>query len=184
MSDAGAHLMAMTTARGTDMAAVGRGGYGQLTRADVAGAMGWGHLPEGAYLLALAKYTDDWMGMDKLEHLVWQYAVDSAAQAGVTAKQLPVGKELLRNHARLALSEVIGSNRCLQCAGTGSFNRHECFACSGTGEFRLTERTIAGALGIPKTSWRRNWKPHYDRLLADLECWSDWALNHVYKYSR
>ena len=181
MCDAGAHLLAMTTARGPDMASCGAGSWGQLSRSDIAGALAMGRLHAGACYLAQAKFCDDTTVLPQLCTEVYRHALTLADQAGVSGT---AGAQMWRNHARLAVCEVVGSARCPQCRGIGVCGKVLCCACAGSGELRMTERTIASALGIPKTSWRRNWQPVYRRLLADLECWSGWALSHVYKYSR
>lgn len=178
---AGAMLFAMTTARGTNLDSAGRGGFGQLSKADVAGSLAWGNLGQTAYLLGLVKYCGHTDGLPVLSTLVYQHSMTLATRAGLT---VPVGKELLRYHAIFAVCEVVGNARCPQCAGSGDRKGLPCFACQGAGELRLTERAIAGAVGIPRATWQRRWKPHYVRLTADLECWADRALSHVYRYTR
>lgn len=156
----------------------------ELVRSDVAAALAWGKgknkLHDGAYYLGLVKFCDAQDNLGELERRLWLVAVDLVRTEPI---DMPRGSELLRHHARYAIHEVVGTNRCSVCNGTGFQHQKPCGVCKGSGRVRLTQRRLAAMAGMPLASWQRKLKPIYDVLVWKLNRWEAAVLQHVEHYS-
>lgn len=153
--------------------------FGALTIQDIAHALSG--LKRGPYLLAMAKYADDFSGLQELEYLAWDAAITLAIKGGWKTE---TGRELFRKMAGIALTEVIHEHKlyaCPTCGGRGSFIAPEhsvkvdCEVCHATGKKRMKEPNKYKELGFDKNKWYRYRRSQYEEVYNVIKEWDDLA---------
>lgn len=144
-------------------------------------------LPRGPYLLARVLWVLDQSSLSALENQLWGEMCGVASRKGWTkSKSYPVGKELLRKMAKMAIYETVSPPQCHVCNGRKEIHPKNqavrpCGACSGTGLKAISNRKRADKVGISETSWRRTWSERYAEFLAKQQAWMQLAHEHVRK---
>ena len=139
------------------------GAHGAITPSDIAASLAGGsRLGYAAALLAYAQHFD----MRSIaERELWLRVVDLAAR-----ERWQIQPGMLRLLTKLAVFEAEHPARCYRCGGRGEMRLDgkvfRCEECIGTGRGRASERQLADAAGVPKTTWRRTWAPKYRKASA------------------
>jgi len=132
----------------------------ELTRSELAGLLAG--LDRHAVDYAFARYGCD---TDSERRLIAHVRVWLAGIAirerwdGEIVKSRPT----LCNMSALAVFESVRPNRCDRCYGRGILVNRACNRCGGSGYNALSGRKIAGAIGVPETSWRATWADRYKK---------------------
>lgn len=137
----------------------GRGGdSGAVGRAEIAGYLAG--LSDEAMALAQAKYMADEMARLKLVRFSvdWLRGVVAGGDVGHGGLVL----------CTLSVREVVAPNRCGKCRGCGFRGAKVCVSCNGSGFKLLSQNGVATAMGVPWTSYRRNWQDLFGRSVARL----------------
>lgn len=164
---------------------MGRGGVPELTRIDIAGALGMTKGTLGRALLEMIHLGDAPGVKARLMDLATAMVESEAmrrADALVTAELQAMLSDPCARHTResenpvpwpekpearmriiqLAVCELAAPNRCWVCAGRGQFMAGtrliSCDHCEGTGADRVTDTKRAKFLGVTPSGWHRNRK--------------------------
>lgn len=132
---------------------------GQLSRAELAGLMSG--LDAQGMNLALAKYLCD---VDAERLLMAHVQVKAAGLAVAEGWVIQRGRPCVLNMSAVAVLEVVRPNVCRRCQGTRYVHSKVCCRCQGAGLLALSGRDIAEAVGVDESTFRRLWRPRYDRL--------------------
>lgn len=95
-------------------------------------------------------------------HDTWLEPVEKREQVKVICKPCD-GKGQLKNECRCRGRGEVLDKKKSDFQGVPVFS--QCRRCSGRGYPRLKDPEIYNALGIPETTWRRNFKLFFDRLV-------------------
>lgn len=148
------------------------GGTPEMTIADLAQAAA--HASPAGYAIVIAKYVDP--TSNQLLHEAWRQAylqvIDMARERKWSPG--PRGERYLGRITVMAVLEVTHPMRCPECRGAcrHACNGQICASCRGTGKMTLSRTARAFLLGIPETSYRREWGDRYEqvfRMLSGME---------------
>ena len=159
------------------------GGPQEVTWEDVAGACAG--LPRGPYLIAIAKFADDWSVLNELEYIVWMKVVDIANDPP-GGKKWKRGNESLRKLGWLAIAENISPAQCQKCNGRGILYMPRglivpCHQCCGTGSGNSRSADLAREFGVTVDEWEADWDMPYRIVYALLYSWLGRSLGHIKK---
>lgn len=161
------------TAHGPNMIG-GRGGKDRITAQDIAAAAALSEMQEGAFLLALAKGTEE-PGAIRAWHSHWL--------AYVRAERPQWPQEMQTRMALLTSVDARERALCAHCGGAGRHrNQRDCAKCEGTGARTYTDADMAVRIGIRPASWADPWRGRYRELMAVLDEWAsdaDWAMRRA-----
>lgn len=127
-----------------------------LNRIEIAGLLSG--LNEIQTALVYAKHVGDLSAERKLWAFVYQWAAGKALRE---QWQVMRGRQTIANMCYLAVFEVVRPNRCRACKGSGIIKAKPCSCCNGSGTHVLSGRTIAQAIGIDESNYRRTWEARY-----------------------
>ena len=138
-------------------------GSGQLTRAELAGALSG--LPAVAVDYAFAKWGLDDKSMQSIRRHVIGYSGTMAIQEGCEVA-------ILIKLGLIALDDLILPPVCGSCNGAGYVMAKVCKGCNGVGHKggckRTSQRDIAAKLGMARNTFVRKWSRHYDAIYLYL----------------
>lgn len=137
-------LMAMMTARGVSIGAVG-GGQAEITRADVAAGLSFAGVSVTADRLIRLAYCDD----------ASQIALLKAGLVHELRNEVTCDRSMRYAMVSLALMELLGRRLCATCNGVGTVAIKPCTVCHGAGLKAWSQRARAEALSVAQTTFRR-----------------------------
>ncbi|MCV2883326.1 hypothetical protein OE749_01275 [Aestuariibacter sp. AA17] len=166
---------------GVSLDSVGAGRQ-QITRSDVAAALGFKGLSKPASYFGLAKYCDDNAAASKLTEYLESYIEHCASRENWSQ-----GLKSANGLAQLMMLEGVYGVTCKKCKGVGSvitsrnyaFSTEECGRCRGTGAMVLSGRQRASIAEISPSSWERHWKSRLDFLLQHIYELEDQLHTHL-----
>lgn len=139
-----------------------------LNRIEIAGLLSGLNAIQTA--LTYAKHVGDLSAERKLWAMVYEWVVGKALRDGW---QVVRGRPTLANMSYLAVFEVVRPNRCPKCNGCGIVKAKACQGCNGSGYKPLSNRTIAKAIGVDESNYRRVWCGRYQSVyeyVRDIDC--------------
>lgn len=169
-----AELMAKMTPHGVLITGAGFGGTARLDMMDVAGALGMGGLDHSAYLFGLLKYCMDHHVAGRVERIMCGHvaAMSKAFMWGLTDEQIA-------GMARLAILENMHDTVCRTCNGSAQVAAKPCEPCNGVGRIPMSNRKRAAIVGVPETTWRREWKDKANRCYRIVSLWDAEVTAHL-----
>lgn len=177
-----ASLLSLVTARAKPFE-ITASSFHRINPEDVLHAMG-NIKHEGASLLIRVKWADQKQFTYDLELLFWMAIVNLAQSEKWPYPMKMNGKEFYRNLGRLALSENINPNICLECGGCGKEITEEgklqdCRPCRGSGKSHHSDRSRARLLGMPWETFRNPWADKYKKIQGMADIWESIALSSI-----
>lgn len=138
-------------------------------------------LPRGPYLLARVMLALDESCRRELEKQLWS---EMCSFAYAEKWIVPIGQELLRKMAKIAIAEVVDPALCKGCRGRGSIYprgglARACGACFGSGRGVLSASAKARAVGMDKSNWCRLWGARYLVFVTLARNWEQVIHAHV-----
>lgn len=142
-------------------------GYGGLTQADVAYALGRVY-HKGAGLLLRIKYADQREFLNQLESRLLRDVRREAMRERWRIHKPQVLEKLVQ----IAIIELVNPMRCIRCKGREYVRRQNlwvvCRYCEGSGRLRLPNRYIYSFVGLDKRAWDRMWRERYTNVIYPL----------------
>lgn len=176
-------LLAKVTARAVPLEQ-SASAFGRYTQEDVLHALGLIAHPTASILIRV-KYCHQTELLPDLDLYFWQATVNKALEQGWSYPRKMEGKEFFRNIGRLALSENINPNICLECGGTGKAILNDllsdCLPCRGSGRSSHPEAARARLIGMPYMSWKNTWADRYRHIQGIADAWESIGLGGVQK---
>ena len=171
MSDLGAYLLAMLTAKAPP-AELGMGGIKGLSQAEKAGALGMGNLDLLSYGIGRYKLLGEENEKQPVIRLIVSYH---------TSKwQIKEYKRM--SAAACALSEIVENGIHKTCNGTGRYQGKKCIGCSGTGRREWSDYYIASCIGVDQRTYKNRWKRKYIELVNSLREHEEKAKSHMVRF--
>jgi hypothetical protein len=160
-------------------------GYGRLTQYDIVYALASVKHP-GASLLLRVKFCGQNELIHELDRKFWIAVMTKAEQEKWPYPIKFRGKEFYRNLGRLALSESISTNICLECGGTGHEATEDgkienCGPCRGSGRSVHSDRSRARLMGMSWSTWNSRWDDHYKQVQQIVDDWQEIGLSGMAK---
>lgn len=179
-----ASLLALVTARAIPFEIMASS-YQRITPEDVLHAMG-SIKHEGASMLIRVKWAGQYYWVPELERLLWLAILGLAKREFWKYPKSMEGKELYRGMSKLALSENINPNICLECGGCGQEITPEgklsnCKPCRGSGKSTHSDRSRSRLLDMPREEFRDYWSDRYRRVQGIADSWESLALSSIHR---
>ena len=179
-----AELLALVTARSMPLEQA-ISGYGRITQYDIIYALANIKHP-GASLLLRVKFCGQTEFIHELDRKFWIAIIDKATEEKWPYPAKLKGKEFYRDMGRLALSESISSNICLECGGTGQEATEDgkienCGPCRGSGRSAHSDRSRARLVGMSWSTWNHRWDDHYKQIQQIVNLWEEIGLSGMAK---
>ncbi len=171
--------LSLLTAGSVNPAAVsGRpGGGDSLTKSEIAGLLSG--LTQTEMAFAQAKF----MGDEQAVRCVLIITRTQAEKLSVRSRWKVRPSQVI-TLADVATHEVISPCRCAKCNGVGYRVNRACLACGGTGYGHESVRSMASAIGVDESAFRRNWKDKLSSVLSLLYDIENQVRLKVYLNSR
>jgi hypothetical protein len=139
---------------------------------------------DGASLLIRVKWAGQAQFIQDLDIKFWLAIVALSNFENWPYPEKFKGEELYRNMGRLALSESIDPNICLECGGsaieiTPEGRIEKCSPCRGTGKSHHSERSRARILGMAWETYRHVWNDRYRKIQGMVDLWESIGLSVV-----
>ena len=140
----------------------GYGGIPEYEACDIAAALAYGDLSDGASLYCQYRHQHQ-QGM---EEMVWKFVYFNYCNEWFIKEMWVAKGATVFRMAEVALREVISNSLCPLCSGTGVSHEtgSECGKCRGSGYKRPSNRSLARQLGIDKDQYYV-WATRYNRTL-------------------
>lgn len=154
------------------------GGTPDLTPEDIAASLAG--LGDGPYYLCRVKYVGDETSLTRLVDTATRKVI--AAAKGITGT--PRIPDLYSRLVKLGIYEILTSNRCPICRGTGEYivgdkpKPGACPVCEGKGTLDATDEFRAEVAEIPVESFRKA-KTAYENIWKMLNNWEMTGLSHI-----
>lgn len=157
--------------------------YQRISPEDVLHALGL-IKHDGASLLIRVKWAGQAQFMADLDRKFWVAIMDLSNAENWPYPEKLRGQEFYRNMGRLALSENISPNICLECGGSGleilpEGKLVDCKPCRGTGRSSHSDRSRARLLNMPWETFRQGWTDRYRKIQGMVDLWESIGLSVV-----